>query len=107
MAIGVIVLKVLGYIAWSWLTVGIIAAALLLIPGLLTGTLFGTLFKSNNANTNDPLQIDACGCGPGQTVSLSRRSIWGKWKDGGTADCGTALSRVKGSGRWRMNGCVN
>jgi len=97
----------MGKIKWSWVTVGIIALILILIPNILSGALFGAFLKSNNSNSNDPLQVDSCGCGPTQTVSLSRRNIWGKWIDAGTAPCDTALSRVKGSGRWRMNGCVN
>lgn len=105
-AIGLIALKVMGRIAWSWVTVGIIAVALLILPGLLNGNIFGTLFKSNNSNTNDPLQTDACGCGPTQTVSMSRRNWLGNWKDAGTAPCNIALSRTS-SGRYRMNGCVN
>lgn len=105
-AIGMIVLKVMNRISWSWVTVGLISVALLLLPGLLNGNIFGTLFKSTNSNTNDPLLVDACGCGPTQVVGMSRRNWLGKYKDAGTAPCNVALSRVAG-GRYRINGCVN
>lgn len=106
-AVGIIALKVMGRITWSWVTVGLLALAFFILPSILNGGLFGTFLRGNNSNTNDPLQTDGCGCGPTQTVAMSRRNMWGNWKNAGTAPCTTALSRVADSGRWRMDGCVN
>lgn len=106
LAIALIAAKALGYISMGWLAVIAIAAVLFILPSIISGNFFGTLFKDKNSNTEDPLLTDACGCGPTQSISLSRRNIWGNWKDAGIAPCNVALSRVS-SRRWRINGCVN
>jgi hypothetical protein len=67
-----------------------------LIPSLTTGS-----------NTTDPLKKDACGCGPGQSVSMSRRNFWGNYKSAGIVPCQIALTRIAKDGKWRSNGCVN
>jgi len=104
-----IYLKFRGTISWSWTVVAAIVIGMLLLPSLLGGggVGFGTLFRSNNSNTNDPLKIDGCGCGPGQTVALSRRNMWGKYKNAGSAPCNVALNRVSSNGRYRIDGCIN
>lgn len=106
LAIGLAVLKVSGTIAISWLWVGVAFLVAILLPRILSGSLFGTFFKDRNSDTTDPNFTNACGCSYNQLVGMQRRNIFGKWKDAGLATCDVALGRISDSKKWNITGCV-
>jgi hypothetical protein len=104
LAIGALIyMKFSGRIRVSWWVIGGIAvAALLLFTNVFSSLAFGL-----NSSTSDPSKRDACGCGPGQLVSVARRNMWGNLKSRGFVPCTVALNRVNNSSRWVALGCVN
>jgi len=96
-------LKLTNAIQISWLVLAALVVAVLFLFG---GVQFKSLFGLNSS-ANSTLEQDACGCGPGQRVAISRRNFWGNYKSAGVVPCDTALSRIRASRKYRIDGCIN
>lgn len=99
---GLLYLKITNKVKISWWVIGALVAVYFFFSQNILA-----YFGISGPNTSDPAKIDECGCGPGQQVSMSRRNMWGNWKNNGIVPCATALQRVNSSSKHRINGCVN
>jgi len=96
-------LKLTGKINISWIVVGIVAAVAV-IPAFLENGL-SSLFSSSGSGSNSGVVKDACGCAPGQNVSVAKKGLFG-YKNKAVLPCSQALVQLTKKKYYNL-GCVN
>jgi hypothetical protein len=100
-AIALAALKLWKKIPISWTIIAIIGAAGILIPLFSNATTgLGGLFQ-----TTPPGPKDACGCAPGQKVSVAKKGLFG-YKNKQVVPCNEALILLT-KRKYSSFGCMN